>query len=130
KTTKETAHKAFWYLLKEEDPPKYEKALTLLEEIKEVVWQDYAVMRYSIAACSVEYERNGFRHTREWLHCNRKETSQHSVSSSNAITSVKRSANGRMEVGCANVQATLVLLFLAIYCYAYVVGGHDGQSYI
>ncbi|EFX67034.1 hypothetical protein DAPPUDRAFT_262197 [Daphnia pulex] len=110
KTTKETAHKAFWYLLKEEDPPKYEKALTLLEEIKEVVWQDYAVMRYSIAACSVEYERNGFRHTREWLHCNRKETSQHSVSSSdvenydprqNKWTLVAPMSTRKKQLGCA-----------------------------
>jgi hypothetical protein len=39
KTIKDIAHKAFWDLLKEEfeeDPPKYDRALTLLEEIKEV----------------------------------------------------------------------------------------------
>nr|CAG4649282.1 EOG090X04Z9 [Scapholeberis mucronata]SVE93581.1 EOG090X04Z9 [Scapholeberis mucronata] len=38
KTIKDIAHQAFWDLLKEEfeqDPPKYERALTLLEEIKE-----------------------------------------------------------------------------------------------
>jgi hypothetical protein len=36
---KDTTHKAFRYLLKEEfeeDPTKYERALTLLEEIKQV----------------------------------------------------------------------------------------------
>nr|SVE86715.1 EOG090X04Z9 [Daphnia similis] len=38
KTIKDIAHQAFWDLLKEEfeeDPPKYDRALTLLEEIKE-----------------------------------------------------------------------------------------------
>ncbi len=41
KTIKDIAHKAFWDLLKEEfeeDPPKYDRALTLLEEIKEVCY--------------------------------------------------------------------------------------------
>ena len=39
KKIKDIAHQAFWDLLKEEfeqDPPQYERALTLLEEIKEV----------------------------------------------------------------------------------------------
>lgn len=38
KKIKEITHQAFWDLLKEEleeDPPQYERALTLLEEIKE-----------------------------------------------------------------------------------------------
>nr|CAG4639974.1 EOG090X04Z9 [Daphnia pulex]SVE84834.1 EOG090X04Z9 [Daphnia pulex] len=179
KTIKDIAHKAFWDLLKEEfeeDPPKYDRALTLLEEIKEWllslllphqtrtqqeikdkldtdlirqqieaetldlhsysqyiislmaklcapgrdekireltamrdivplykgIFETLELMRIDmanftirmsrphIAACSVEYERSkfedylkitpdGLRHTREWLHRNRKETSQSSA---------------------------------------------------
>ena len=37
---KDVVHKAFWDILEEQisqDPPKYERALLLLEEIKEVI---------------------------------------------------------------------------------------------
>nr|CAG4650926.1 EOG090X04Z9 [Simocephalus serrulatus]SVE94200.1 EOG090X04Z9 [Simocephalus serrulatus] len=180
KKIKDIAHQAFWDLLKEEfeqDPPQYERALTLLEEIKEWllslllphqtrtqqeikdkldtqlirqqieaetldmhsysqyivslmaklcapgrddkireltamrdivplykgIFETLELMRIDmanftirmsrphIAACSVEYERtkfedylritpDGLRHTREWLHRNRKEAPQSSTS--------------------------------------------------
>ncbi|EFX74891.1 hypothetical protein DAPPUDRAFT_108347 [Daphnia pulex] len=39
---------------------------------------------------------------------------------------IRKRANGSWLCQCPSGDATLVLLFLAIYCYAYVVGGHDG----